>query len=131
MARKKLKKKILRITEGLLSTATDVVLWEIYFGLGVAMGGRNSRDVYQAATDADEAISQLNYESFKRAFYQIKRRGLVSIAKEAYFEPKITKAGKKRIESLIPTYVRNVSGIRNFTSSPTIFPRKNEDTGRL
>jgi len=107
MRNQKLRRKILEATEGVLATATDVMLSELFFGLATITsgGGPTSRKAWRDAYAADEMLSEINYVTLKRAFYHLKRRGLIELVKEeALTIPKITEHGRKRLESVLPQY---------------------------
>lgn len=99
------RKKLLELTGNFFEAATDLLLWEIYFLAGAGGGNRNTRDLYLAAAEADQLIEQMNYQTFCRAFYQIKEKGLISLAKEAgFFRPQLSKRGEERLKDLLPVY---------------------------
>ena len=100
-----LRNKVLELTGNFLEAATDLLLWNVYFALESAGGSHSTRGVYRAAVQADKLIEQINYQSFCRAFYQIKRRGLINLIKESgYLKLHLSDKGQERIESLIPVY---------------------------
>lgn len=104
-AKNQLRKKVLELTDNFLEATTDLLLWQFYFCVEAGGGSRNSRDVYLAAARADELIEKINYDSFRRAFYQIKRRGLVNLIKEAdCFRLRLSKKGEEIIKALVPIY---------------------------
>lgn len=110
-----LRNKILELTGNFLEAATDLILWNIYFALEAGGGNRNTRDIYRAAAQADRLVDQINYQSFCRAFYQIKRRGLINLVKESgCFKPRLSKKGEERVKSLMPVYDNQRSWDKRF-----------------
>lgn len=89
-----------------LSKATDLTLFLILFNLEFAFSGsRSGKAVWRAREKAFEDLEGINYETLRDAFYILKRKGLVRVIKEeAFYKPLITKAGKKRLKELLPTY---------------------------
>ena len=88
--------------EGLAERAVDAVLLEIYFGLEFPPLSRKGRGKIEGKVLED--LESFNYQSFKRAYSYLKQKGFIQTIKEADCLPKITKAGQKRINSLIPFY---------------------------
>lgn len=99
-------KRIRELSLGVISKATDLTLFFIFFNLEFATSGsRSGRAVWKARNKAFEELEDINYETLRDAFYILKRKGLVRVVKEeTFYKPQITKVGKKRLESLIPTY---------------------------
>lgn len=98
--KKELRRKLLRVSEGLLSTMTDFLLFQIFM-LGALPGkGKTSRGAYQAIRQTYDTLDDINYGTVKNAISHLKRKGLVRIFKE----PEITCAGKKRLKTLFPVY---------------------------
>lgn len=95
----------MQASEGLVSTATDLVLFQLYL-IGSSVGkGNTSRDYYRIFREASETLEEVNYETFRDILYRLKRKGLIETIKDqAYFEPKITKQGRQRLFEIIPQY---------------------------
>lgn len=98
-------KKIKEFSEGIVSTAVDMVLVSAYFGLefsfaGYGKGGR-------AGTKAHQTLSKHNFKTIKRGLIHLKRKGFIQSIKEEMFLPEITKEGKKRIASIVPKFHSN------------------------
>lgn len=107
MKNSKLRSQILQISEGVLANITDVILFQIYFGLATATsgGGPNSRKVWRDYYDAEMMLSELNYDSLKRALYRLKSQNLIEYVKEESITiPKVTKLGWERLKSTVPKY---------------------------
>lgn len=123
-----LRDKILELTGNFLEFTTDIILWNIYFALEAGGGNRHTRDIYRAAAQADNLVDQINYQSFCRAFYQIKRRGLVSLIKESgYFKWRLSDKGQERVESLMPVYDSQRSWDKRFYLITYDIPESKQD----
>lgn len=98
------KELVYKISGGVLGTVTDILLFQM-FVIGAAVGkGSSPKDTYKIFTEAEEALTELNYQTLKQAFYTLKRRGFVRAAKGKLREYQITREGRQRLESLIPRY---------------------------
>lgn len=104
-SKRKFKRIALQASEGLLTTAADLVLFQLLF-LGASIGKSASPpDIWRAYNEASDAWAEVDYEAFKRAFRRLRRKGFVETVKGvAYFKPQITKLGYQRLEELLPTY---------------------------
>lgn len=103
-ARRELKKQILDLSNGLLSTTTDLVLFNLYFGLSLFGKTNTTRGVHRAADEADELLAMLNYETFRNTFNNLKSRGFINTVRTALYKPVITKVGLSRVAETIPRY---------------------------
>lgn len=102
MRSKELKNGILKLTEGIFSTVVDLLLWEIVY-LGEA-ATTFSRNTWEPKVKADKLLEKINYETIKRAIENAREKGLIKRTKRKRTWPEITKAGKKRLASIIPQY---------------------------
>lgn len=102
MRSKDLKEEILKVSEGILSTAVDIVLWEIVY-LGEA-ATTFSRNTWEPKVKADRFLENINYETIKRAIEKGREKGWLKRVKKKRVWPQITKEGKKRLEQIIPQY---------------------------
>lgn len=98
MRNKELHDLILKISEGLLSSTTNLVLYLFFLTSASFFKPYGPRGVYQTFAEADELISQINYQTFKTALAQLKKRGLLDK------EWKITREGYRRINEIAPHY---------------------------
>lgn len=90
----------LKISEGLLATVTDLLLFQ-FFMMGSTLGkSKTSKGGYQAAREASESLDEFNYQTIKEGLRNLRRKGLIRALKE----PEITSAGYKRLKSLLPAY---------------------------
>ncbi len=107
--------KILELTGNFLEATTDLILWNIFFALEAGGGNRNTRDLYRAAAQADKLVDQINYQSFNRAFKQVKSRGFINLVKESgYLKLHLSKKGEERVKSFIPIYDNQRSWDKRF-----------------
>lgn len=97
MRRKEISKKVLRITERMFSSLTDLVLWSLFYFVEISPLGHPG-DLGNAEFSAHRNLEKFNSETIKRAFYNAKSRGWI---KE---DLTLTKEGKERLQNLIPTY---------------------------
>lgn len=106
MRKSETKRKILRLTDGVLGTMTDMLLAMIFGGLLMAGGGGKSMGaMFKSAEGIDKLMEEINYETIKHSFYRLKRKGLIRLMKEeSWWKPQITTAGKKRLRSVLPVY---------------------------
>jgi phenylacetic acid degradation operon negative regulatory protein len=103
MKKEELKKAILKISKGIVSTMTDLILVQIFFWLELGLrGGHGPGDVHWAM---EEAFSRLEEKQVKQTTYRLKKRGLIKYPKgKGILTSKITVAGKKRLARLLPVY---------------------------
>jgi len=97
-------KRVKQISEGIFSTLFDITLFCLY--LPICSFGKNptSRDVYKTFSEAEDLLKDINYDTFRRSLEILHRYGLIETLKKWSNEPKITAAGKKRLESTLPQY---------------------------
>ena len=103
--RKKYKRIVRQVSEGVVSTVADLVLFQFFF-LGASIGKSASPpDIWRAYNEASRALADIDYKTFYNALYRLKRKGLVETIKdEVYFKPKITKQGRQKLQEIIPQY---------------------------
>lgn len=105
MKSEKLRAEILKLSEGILSTVVDIVLWELVY-LGAA-ATTFSRNTWEPKVKADRFLESINYETIRRAFERSREKGWVKRTKRTRAWPEITKEGRKQLASLIPQYNKN------------------------
>lgn len=98
MSKKELKKQILKISEGLLSSLTDVILVFVNFGYEVIVDPQVARSLSHGFYKMDKRMEKINYLTIKRAIINAKQKGWI---KEDLI---VTQEGKKRLESIFPEY---------------------------
>lgn len=97
--------RIVEITEGLLSSAVDCSLWLIAYLGAMSLPQSSYGQLYRAERDADRFLSQINYDMLKHGLAEARRQGMIQKEKRGSRSwPQITKAGKKRLSSLLPVY---------------------------
>lgn len=99
---KNVSKKVVEISEGMLTKVADLVLFSIYFGFEASISGYSG--VKPAGEKAINDASEINYSSIKSSLRYLKRKGFLQSAKEEFLLPKITDEGKRRLKALIPQY---------------------------
>jgi len=104
MDNKKLRDEVLRISGGVVGTATDVVLLSIFFGLEMMVTPYSSKGAWETQRKAYEDWEQINSETLKRAFQHLRSKGLIECTRDTILQPQITKQGLKRLETTIPFY---------------------------
>lgn len=106
MARnKQIRKKLLKISEGLIASLTDFALFSIFYDLSVRPGSTGYSGDPKAGESANALLVDINYRSIKRTLYDLKRKGFIEyIKRETLVKEKITNEGRKRIEKLFPIY---------------------------
>jgi len=99
------KKIIEQVTDGLLRSATNGILWWLFL-TGASFGkSKTSYGAYQMFREADGALADFNYDTFRQLLINLRRRGF--IYHEVHYssvEIELTESGKKRIASLFPVY---------------------------
>lgn len=109
MSKTKLQKAIYKVTDGLLGTLTDFLLFQFYLS-GELLGTIGSRDIYDAFEKAHEGLEDFNYQKFKKTISYLFRKNLIKKVNLDYkkrlgkIELKISQEGKKRIAEIIPSY---------------------------
>jgi len=95
---------VARFSEGLLATSVDLALYSIFFTLefGIAGYGKGAR----AGEGALRSLEDFNYQAIKRSFTYLRQKGFTETFKREMALPRITAAGKKRMESIVPQYDR-------------------------
>jgi DNA-binding transcriptional regulator PaaX len=98
-------KRIKEISEGIVSTAVDMVLVSTYFGFEFSFAGYGRGG--EAGSKAHQTLSKYNFKTIKRSFSYLRQKGLVQSMKEEMLLPKITKEGRKKIASIVPKFHSN------------------------
>lgn len=101
------KRIALELTEGLLRTTTDVVLFTLFLTFASAGKSKTSVGGHQMFDEAQAALKDFNYDAIKRTLTQLKHQGLITYKRKNLPETiEITKEGKARLSELCPTYLR-------------------------
>src|SRR3989344_2400768 len=94
-----------KITDGLLQTATDTVLFTLFFTLCGFGKSRTSVGAYQMFDEATDWLHDFNYKTIKNALLQLKHKKYISYSKKPTKDIiELTEEGKQRLLSLIPQY---------------------------
>ena len=93
----KLRKKVLEISEGLLQSLTDVILFFLNYGWEVIKDPRVGRSLPCALYKMDRRMQKINYLTIKRAIRNATKKGWIK-------ELTITEEGQKRLKVLFREY---------------------------
>ena len=105
MRRKEFRDIALKVSEGLLQTATDTLLFTLYYTLCGFGKSRTSLGAHQMFYEATEWLHDFNYQTIKNALVQLKRKKYISYPQKRTKEViEITEEGKQRLLNLIPHY---------------------------
>jgi phenylacetic acid degradation operon negative regulatory protein len=105
MRQKEFKKIAVNLTDGLLHTATDTVLFTCFLVLCSAEKSKSSVSVYRTFEEAEAWLKDFNYDTIKRAIVQLKTKKFISYQRNHTKETlQITKEGKERLLELLPQY---------------------------
>ncbi len=107
MSNKELHRKVLKITDGVLRTATDLVLFQLDYMLATAecYDYPSPSRIAKKMDESESLAAALDYDAVKRTLYNLKRQGLIDYVKEeGLIIPTVTAEGKKRLESVNPYY---------------------------
>ena len=102
----KTKEFISKATDGLIGSAVNGVLWYLFL-VGASFGkSKTSYGMHKAFREADEALNEFNYDTFKHVLSYLRRLKLIE-KKKTYtgFEIEVTKLGKERLAQTIPKYM--------------------------
>lgn len=104
MTRTPYREKIIEITKGIVSTLSDYLLIQLYFGVELMGAGYGSRNVYRASERAWEDFFAGEKRSVGRQnLYRLKSKGLITYARGGS-NLQITEAGRRRLKAVIPFY---------------------------
>lgn len=108
MRKKHVAQKLLQATEGLVATATDLVLFLTILPFALP-GAYTHGEVSRRTQDVLDLVGKdLNYRTIKNTITKLIAAGLLARkTKRNALEIAITKLGRKRIEAVIPTYHEN------------------------
>lgn len=105
MSRKDLTDDLKRLSHGLLQRVTDLVLFQAYFGLELFGSERSYRGLERSFLAAHRDLTTLNFRTLEKAFFTLRKKGLIRILKEETFlKPRITTAGLRRLTQRLPFY---------------------------
>lgn len=97
MRKKEISKKVLKTTEGILSSLTDLVLLNAFYFYRVSTVGSPGK-IRKAEFLASRDLQKFNYLSIKRAIYKLKSKGWIK------GDLALTKEGQKRLKNIFPIY---------------------------
>ena len=96
MAKSKISKKILEISEGLLASLTDVILVFLNFGYEMLTDPRFGRSLPYTLGKMDMRMQKINYFTIKRAVSYARQKGWIKEDLE------VTEEGQKRLKNIFP-----------------------------
>ena len=96
------KRKIEKLSWGLALRMTDLVLLQLFLGLTLITSSKHSGKFL--AEILKKIHNNFDEEKIKRAFYELKKDGLIDYTKRLGQEPQITAQGKKRLSEFLPQY---------------------------
>lgn len=104
MRSKAVSSQILKVTDGLVGTVTNLILLHLYFLASVG-GVKTMGDASRVADDVHQMLDAVNYDTIKRAIAQLTKQGLIAgLRKRDALTLSITTFGKDRIKEIIPAY---------------------------
>lgn len=106
MERKELQKEVLKISEGLVESVTDLVLHSIFYYTEALEHPTMKTILTKAEWAADKDLAEINYQTLKRAILQLTNKGLIQKKKDKII---ITNAGKVRLEKVLPSFGKDLS----------------------
>ena len=106
MERKKLQSLILKGTEGLIESATDLTLYFLYYEAEVINSPNMNTVVSWAPWAAERGLEKVNYQTIKRAIIQLIDKGLVEKKAEKLT---LTTDGQTRLKQILPSVGANSS----------------------
>lgn len=98
MRDRKLKRKILEISEGLLHSLTDLILAFVNFGYQSIIDPRFGKSLPYTLAKFDQRMQKLNYLTIKRAISHAREKGWI---KE---DLSVTEEGQRRLKRIFPEY---------------------------
>jgi DNA-binding transcriptional regulator PaaX len=99
-----IRKLILQGTDGVIGTITDLTLFYLYYTF-CSPGRTSAYKLDQLTREANHFVDEVNYQTIKKAIYNLTQQQIVTRShNHSAIEIQITKLGKKRLASLLPTY---------------------------
>ena len=100
---KETNQEVVALAEGVFSYVVDICLWITAYGLELTVP-RATKDVWKAQMEADKTLQHINYEVLKEALKRARKHGWIKRTHCRNAVPEITKEGRERLASIIPTY---------------------------
>lgn len=101
----KINKQVVKLTKNLFSTAMDLVLFTVFYGVELSSAGRSPKGVFRASYKANEMVELIKYETYKRSFYHLQQKGLIETIHSDIKKIRITRHGRKRLSQRFPVYL--------------------------
>lgn len=99
---KEIGNRVKTYSAGLASSASELMLFAIYFNLDLGSTSEHSLD-----QEAHAAIRDINFSSFKRALTHLKSKDLIKEADGTSTGYQLTDFGIKEVEDSMPKYITN------------------------
>ncbi len=99
MTRKEIQTEVLKLSEGVLETVTDLVLSFVYYQIVVWESPTTYSVLYKAPQETERFLEKVNYQTIKRAVDQLAFRDLVRKTEKGLV---LTEKGKNRLTYLFP-----------------------------
>ena len=97
MRKKEITKLVSRLTSGLFTSLTDLILWHIFFSIETAFVG-SPRNMNKAYFLAWKNLEKFNSQTIVKAVARAKARGFIKN------DFSLTKEGKERLEKILPKF---------------------------
>lgn len=102
-----LRKKVLKISEGILSSLTDVSLVFLVYGYELFTDPKMARSLPYNLGKMDKRMEEINYDAIKRAIKNIKQKGWI---KENLM---VTNEGRRRMSRFFQNIKDRQNGMEN------------------
>lgn len=103
--KRELKRKIIRLTDGLFSSAIDLTLFCFFAGGEAFAKAAFKRPTYQPdLTETEKLLSQINWQTIKNAINHLKKMGLLKSIQHSLLAVEITRAGLEKLSKQLPRY---------------------------
>lgn len=99
MTRKEIQTKVLKLSEGVLETVTDLVLSFVYYQIVIWERPTTYSVLYKAPQETEKFLEKVNYQTIKRAVDQLISRDLVRKTEKGLI---LTEKGRNRLTHLLP-----------------------------
>ena len=98
MKRKEISKKVLRISEGVFSSLTDLILWNIFYFIEISPL-KHSTNLKKAEWLAYKNLENFNYQSIKRVFQKAEENNWIKK------DLTLTKEGREKLRKSTSVYL--------------------------
>lgn len=99
------KRRIEDLSWKLASRMSDLVLLSLFLGLTLSMPSRHTGKFLSKIFK--KIHNSFDENKTRTVFYQLKQQGLIDYSRRLWQQPQITAQGKKRLESILPIYLKS------------------------